>query len=51
MLPLKYLAGYPADVQLQVRQLIEQGRLGDTLTPAQLRLNGCAFLPQRGGGK
>ncbi len=31
MLPLKYLAGYPADVQLQVRQLIEQGRLGDTL--------------------
>ena len=28
---LKYLAGYPDDVQAQVRQLIEQGRLGDSL--------------------
>ena len=31
MLPLKYLAGYSEDVLTQVRQLIEQGRLGDTL--------------------
>ena len=31
MPPLKYLAGYPEDVQFQVRQLIEQGRLGDRL--------------------
>ncbi|KNZ31009.1 MAG: metal-dependent hydrolase [Methylibium sp. NZG] len=28
---LKYLAGYPEHVQAQVRDLIEQGRLGDTL--------------------
>jgi UTP pyrophosphatase len=28
---LKYLAGYPEDVQAGVRQLIAQGRLGDTL--------------------
>ena len=31
MQPLKYLAGYPEDVQAQVRQLIQQGRLGDSL--------------------
>ncbi len=30
-LTLKYLAGYPEDVQAQVRELIEQGRLGDSL--------------------
>lgn len=30
-LTLKYLAGYPEDVQAQVRVLIEQGRLGDSL--------------------
>ena len=28
---LKYLAGYPTDVQAQVRELIDQGRLGDRL--------------------
>jgi predicted metal-dependent hydrolase len=28
---LKYLGGYPADLLLQVRQLIEQGRLGPSL--------------------
>lgn len=28
---LKYLAGYPEDVKAQVRQLIQQGRLGDIL--------------------
>jgi UTP pyrophosphatase len=31
MQPLKYLAGYPEDVQARVRQLIAQGRLGDSL--------------------
>ncbi len=31
MLPLKYLAGYPEDVQAQVRELIQQGRLSDSL--------------------
>ncbi len=31
MHPLKYLAGYPDDVQARVRELIAQGRLGDTL--------------------
>ena len=30
-LDLKYLAGYPEHVQAQVRELVEQGRLGDTL--------------------
>ena len=30
-LTLKYLAGYPEAVQAQVRQLIAQGRLGDSL--------------------
>ena len=29
--PLKYLAGYPDDVQERVHQLIEQGRLGTML--------------------
>ena len=28
---LKYLAGYPPHVQARVRELIEQGRLGDLL--------------------
>jgi len=28
---LKYLTGYPEDVKVQVRQLIQQGRLGDIL--------------------
>ena len=31
MEPLKYLAGYPEDVQSRVRTLIEQGRLGTML--------------------
>jgi predicted metal-dependent hydrolase len=31
MEPLKYLAGYPDDVQARVHQLIEQGRLGTML--------------------
>jgi UTP pyrophosphatase len=31
MFPLKYLAGYPDDVQARVRELIAQGRLGDSL--------------------
>ena len=29
--PLKYLAGYPASLQGQVRQLMEHGKLGDML--------------------
>ena len=29
--PLKYLAGYPASLQAQVRQLMAQGKLGDML--------------------
>jgi hypothetical protein len=28
---MKYLAGYPEEVRAQVRQLIQQGRLGDVL--------------------
>ena len=28
---MKYLTGYPEDVKAQVRQLIQQGRLGDVL--------------------
>ena len=28
---MKYLAGYPASLQAQVRQLLTQGRLGETL--------------------
>ena len=31
MEPLKYLAGYPNDIQAQVHELIEQGRLGTML--------------------
>lgn len=31
MPPLKYLQAYPADLQAQVRQMIEQQRLGDYL--------------------
>jgi len=31
MKPLKYLAGYPAELQAQVWQLIEAGRLGEHL--------------------
>ena len=31
MPPLKYLAGYPEDVQDEVRRLIAQGRLADSL--------------------
>ncbi len=30
-LTLKYLAGYPAPLQAQVRQLMDQGKLGDML--------------------
>ena len=29
--PFKYLAGYPASLQAQVRQLMDQGKLGDML--------------------
>ncbi|RRS02532.1 M48 family peptidase [Aquabacterium soli] len=29
--PLKYLAGYPEDLLAQVRQLIDQGKLGDVI--------------------
>jgi predicted metal-dependent hydrolase len=29
--PFKYLAGYPAEVQAQVRELLAQGRLGERL--------------------
>ena len=28
---MKYLTGYPEDVKAQVRQLVQQGRLGDIL--------------------
>jgi UTP pyrophosphatase len=31
MPPLKYLSAYPAHLQSQVRELIDQGRLGDVL--------------------
>ena len=31
MLPLKYLAGYPLQVQARVREVIDQGRLGALL--------------------
>ena len=31
MNPLKYLQAYPADLQAQVRQMIDDGRLGDYL--------------------
>ncbi|MES2190311.1 MAG: YgjP-like metallopeptidase domain-containing protein [Pseudomonadota bacterium] len=31
MLPLKYLAAYPASLQQQVQQLLEQGKLGGML--------------------
>ena len=31
MTPLKYLAAYPASLQQQVQQLLDQGRLGDML--------------------
>jgi hypothetical protein len=32
MQPLKYLAGYPEDLQARVRTMIEQDRLGKILT-------------------
>jgi predicted metal-dependent hydrolase len=31
MTPLKYLVGYPENLQVQVRQLLAQGRLGEML--------------------
>ncbi|HEX3139227.1 MAG TPA: metal-dependent hydrolase, partial [Rhizobacter sp.] len=31
MTPLKYLAGYPPELVAQVRSLIDQGRLAETL--------------------
>ena len=31
MTPLKYLAGYPEDLQQRVRELMGQGRLGPML--------------------
>lgn len=31
MTPLKYLQAYPAELQAQVRQMLDQGRLGDYL--------------------
>ncbi len=31
MLPLKYLSAYPASLQVQVRQLLDQGKLGTML--------------------
>lgn len=31
MLPLKYLSAYPASLQIQVRQLLDQGKLGTML--------------------
>ncbi|WP_213878495.1 M48 family metallopeptidase [Pseudomonas sp. dw_358] len=31
MTPLKYLQAYPPDLQAQVRQMLDQGRLGDYL--------------------
>jgi hypothetical protein len=33
MLPLKYLAGYPEDLQSQVREAIRQGHLGHDVAP------------------
>jgi len=39
-LPFKYLVGYPAEVQTQVRELLAQGRLGERLQRRYRELHG-----------